>query len=123
MASKKTKNKKDAPVVTDDRFSLMHSAPNFQRIKSEKNKVVLDPRFAAVLKDERFRVPDSKYDKYGRRQSTKSAKDDLNAFYKIDETTKNDGESADEDFDEDDDLELADAEAELEASKEASSGL
>jgi hypothetical protein len=45
-----------APVVSDSRFSAMHSAPTFQRVKADSRKVKLDDRFAAVLTDKRFQV-------------------------------------------------------------------
>eukprot|EP00614_Pseudopedinella_elastica_P030970 CAMPEP_0172629010 /NCGR_PEP_ID=MMETSP1068-20121228/165097_1 /TAXON_ID=35684 /ORGANISM="Pseudopedinella elastica, Strain CCMP716" /LENGTH=162 /DNA_ID=CAMNT_0013439419 /DNA_START=9 /DNA_END=494 /DNA_ORIENTATION=+ len=102
------KTGKAPPVVTDGRFQGMHSAPTFQRIKRDKHKVKLDPRFSAVLNDERFQVPGGKYDKYGRKQDAQDSKDDLSAFYALEE----DG------YDNFDDL--AEAEAELEASKDKS---
>ncbi|CAM9561358.1 unnamed protein product, partial [Ectocarpus sp. 12 AP-2014] len=39
------------PVVSDSRFSSMHSAPAFQRVKPDERKVQLDDRFKAVLTD------------------------------------------------------------------------
>ena len=119
----------EAPVITDERFSGMHSMPTFKRVKADKHKVALDDRFLGVLTDERFRVPEAKYDKYGRKQEGRAkARDDLSSFYTLEEGGGGGGgggsdadDHADTD-DYDDDAELAEAEAELEAAKDASSG-
>lgn len=111
--------------VKDERFSSMHSKPTFQRMRTDKHKVALDPRFGAVLKDERFQVPASKYDKYGRKQKPSTAKDELSAFYTLEEESgardvaHDRGDSDDESVETDDD-DLAEAEAEIEAAKESS---
>ena len=114
MTSKKAKKGKregrgDVSLVTDERFSAMHSVPIFKPVAKDEHKVALDSRFSGVLTDERFRVPTSKYDKYGRKQAAGGAKDELSKFYTLD-----DGDDCD------DDNELADAEAEMEAAKDAS---
>ena len=110
------------PVVTDSRFAIAHTAPNFKRMQKDKHKVTLDERFSAVLTDERFSLPDSKYDKYGRKQTTKkSAKDALSAFYTLEEGGDNDDKDdvpeSDDNVDYD---ELYAAEAALEEGKEKS---
>jgi hypothetical protein len=43
-----------APVVGDTRFQKVHNDPRFARLSSKKNKLQIDKRFAAVLKDDRF---------------------------------------------------------------------
>ena len=86
--------------------------------------MALDSRFSAVLNDERFRVPESKYDKYGRKQSggKKGAADDLSAFYTLEDESGSGDEGGGGDFDKYDNYEdLVAAEAELEAAKDASS--
>ncbi|CAM9123101.1 unnamed protein product, partial [Scytosiphon promiscuus] len=78
------------PVVSDTRFSSMHSAPAFQRVKPDERKVQLDDRFKAVLTDPRFQVSSAKVDKYGRQVSKAStkAKSQLRAFYKVEDDQK-----------------------------------
>ena len=111
------------PVVTDSRFAIAHTAPNFKRMQKDEHKVTLDERFSAVLTDERFSLPDSKYDKYGRKQTKKkSAKDALSAFYTLENggDDKDDQGGAPESDDNEDYDELYAAEAALEEGKEKS---
>lgn len=121
MAPKKRSKESsgDVPIISDARFSDMHSAPIFKRMKAEKHKVTLDPRFAKVLNSDTFKVSEGKYDKYGRKQKKTEAKDELSSFY----TLGDDGDDQ-EDFDvnnDDDDDSLADAEEDLETNKDRSS--
>jgi hypothetical protein len=108
----------DVPVITDSRFADMHSAPIFKRMKAEKHKVVLDPRFAKALNSDTFKVSEGKYDKYGRKQKKTDAKDELASFYTLDD--EEEGGDDHDDFDEDDDDELAEAEQDIETSKDRS---
>jgi hypothetical protein len=99
---------------------MAHTAPNFKRVHKDKHKVALDARFSAVLTDERFSVPAAKYDKYGRKQSgKKSAKDELSAFYTLEEGGGDidDAPESDDNVDYD---ELYAAEAALEDNKDKS---
>ena len=90
MPPKKGKKKEhDGPppgVISDSRFSMSQSAPTFKRMKPEAHRTKLDMRFKAVLEDDRFRVPGSEMDKYGRKSKKgKSASDELSAFYTLDD--------------------------------------
>lgn len=76
--SKKSAGKKDDQ--TEDRFDA--SKPQFRQHKEKASKVVLDERFASVLTDPRFKL--QLKDKYGRKEK-KSAKDELSAFYVVDD--------------------------------------
>ncbi|GMF21400.1 unnamed protein product [Phytophthora fragariaefolia] len=60
--------------VRDQRFQKVHNDPR-------KNKLQIDGRFAAALKDERFQSVQGKYDKYGRRIEKKS--NELAKFYRL----------------------------------------
>jgi hypothetical protein len=70
--------------------------PQFRRPKEETAKVVLDERFTSVLTDSRFQL--DVQDKYGRKKKKKEAKDELSAFYTIedgDDATKKEGKDED----------------------------
>jgi hypothetical protein len=73
--------------------------PQFRRPKEETAKVVLDERFTSVLTDSRFQL--DVQDKYGRKKKKKEAKDELSAFYTIedgdDANNKGTGTKEDED--------------------------
>mmetsp|Transcript_33352 Transcript_33352/g.37933 ORF Transcript_33352/g.37933 Transcript_33352/m.37933 type:complete len:744 (-) Transcript_33352:177-2408(-) len=82
----------------DERFIAAVNRPQFQRRKAEKQKVVLDERFASVLTDSRFSVQTK--DKYGRKTKKKPTPEaELNEFYVIEK------KEADESDTEKDDIE------------------
>jgi len=58
-------------------------AQRFVRNSKRKNKLQLDGRFAAALKDERFQSVQGKYDKYGRRIEKKD--NEMKQFYRLEE--------------------------------------
>jgi hypothetical protein len=86
MGKNKNKNnnrvKPDAENETEDRFRAAETRPQFRSVKKHTSKVVLDERFASVLTDARFQL-DGK-DKYGRKKN-EAVKDDLTAFYTVEE--------------------------------------
>jgi hypothetical protein len=68
----------------DDSERFDSSKPQFRAPKGETSKVVLDDRFSSVLTDSRFQL-DAK-DKYGRKKKKKhQVKDELSAFYTIED--------------------------------------
>ncbi|KAG7383320.1 pre-rRNA-processing protein esf1 [Phytophthora pseudosyringae] len=69
--------------VRDQRFQKVHNDPRFARNSKRKNKLQIDGRFAAALKDERFQSVQGKYDKYGRRIEKKD--NELKKFYRLDD--------------------------------------
>ncbi|POM67379.1 Pre-rRNA-processing protein ESF1 [Phytophthora palmivora] len=69
--------------VGDQRFQKVHNDPRFARNSKRKNKLEIDRRFAAALKDERFQSVQGKYDKYGRRIEKKE--NELKKFYRLEE--------------------------------------
>ena len=79
-----------AGVVNDSRFSSMHNAPIFKKIKKDNNKITVDERFQTVLTDDRFRAVPGTIDIYGRKskKSTKAAAEkELNSFYQIEDNS------------------------------------
>jgi hypothetical protein len=85
--NKKIAEKKDNQ--TEDRFDA--SKPQFRQHKEKASKVVLDERFASVLTDPRFKL--QLKDKYGRKEK-KSTKDELSAFYVVQDNDEGKEESA-----------------------------
>ena len=92
MAKKNKSNKRrskkedDADEQMEERFQAAETRPQFRsssKSTSHQNKVVLDPRFASVLTDSRFQLEGK--DKYGRKQKRQAAKEELSAFYTIQE--------------------------------------
>jgi hypothetical protein len=105
-SSKKKKNKGKKKEVQqepegdfDERFIAAVNRPQFQNKKDEKNKVVLDERFASVLTDPKFSLQSK--DKYGRKKKGKknAAESELSEFYTVEKP---------EDSDQDDDEEEED---------------
>ncbi|CAM9336850.1 unnamed protein product, partial [Chrysoparadoxa australica] len=104
-----------APTESQDpRFHGMHTNPTFQRAKADSKKVKLDKRFAAVLTDDRFKVGGgAKVNKRGRPVKD-VAREDLKAFYTVDDEGEDgeegsDGSEGEEDIEE---LELEEKEEE-----------
>ena len=86
-----------AGVVNDSRFSSMHNAPIFKKVKKDNNKITVDERFQTVLTDDRFRAVPGTIDIYGRKskKSTKAAAEkELNSFYQIEDNSAPDDDAA-----------------------------
>ena len=80
--SKKKESKEElTDVDSSNRFDS--SKPQFREPKQKTTKVVLDERFASVLTDPKFQV--NVRDKYGRKKTKEKAKNELSAFYEIEE--------------------------------------
>lgn len=81
--SSKTKKKQGEENVveasSEDRFDA--SKPQFREPHVKTTKVVLDERFASVLTDPKFQI--NVRDKYGRKAQKQQAKNELSAFYEI----------------------------------------
>ncbi len=81
----------------DPRFSSMLSAPMFKKTRHDHNKVKLDGRFEAVLKDKRFTSSGGEVDKRGRKvHKDKSNVSELSEFYTIDQDDEKDNEESTE---------------------------
>lgn len=85
MAKKKkaSRKTKDDEVELEERFAAAETRPQFRSMKKNQNKVVLDERFASVLTDSRFQLQGK--DKYGRKKKRHAAKEELSAFYTIED--------------------------------------
>ena len=83
-SSKKPRHRDDGddddPI--EERFRAAETRPQFRPVKQQTSKVVLDERFASVLTDPRFQLEGK--DKYGRRKES-TAKDELSAFYTVED--------------------------------------
>ncbi|CEH16849.1 Uncharacterized conserved protein [Ceraceosorus bombacis] len=79
-----------APAQTDARFARLHTDPRFLRPAAHTSKVVLDNRFAHLLKpDSRSSSNGSsnkhRVDKFGRKLSQRDEQEDLARFYTLNE--------------------------------------
>ena len=79
-----------AAAASDPRFSAMHSAPTFKKVKKDSKKVQVDDRFKQVLTDERFRAVPGAVDSYGRKNKGggKAAAEELSSFYHVEESAE-----------------------------------
>ncbi|KAH6599823.1 hypothetical protein BASA50_002754 [Batrachochytrium salamandrivorans] len=75
----------DKPVVSDPRFSRVHSDPRFIKPKKDATKITIDHRFSGMLSSKDFGSTGKgpKVDKYGRKKTTTHSKE-LQQFYKLD---------------------------------------
>ena len=80
---KKTRKMVDpnASNVGEDRFRAAETRPQFRPTMKHSSKVVLDDRFASVLTDPRFQLHEK--DRYGRKKTKHDAKQELSAFYTV----------------------------------------
>ena len=80
----------------EDRFDT--SKPHFRKPSSKLSKIVIDERFSAALTDSRFQLDIR--DKYGRKSKKRNralkAKEDLGAFYTIDDAKRGDDDKKDQ---------------------------
>ncbi|KAK6350232.1 pre-rRNA-processing protein esf1 [Orbilia brochopaga] len=97
------------PVITDPRFSSVHSDPRFALPKKRYHAHTIDSRFKKVLEDDDF-ARTAKVDKYGRPLSVDKRREEIRRLYKF------------EDEDEDDDSEGDDEKVEKETSKKKKKG-
>ena len=91
---KKRGNKNKADEIVEDRFSAAETRPQFRSLKQNKSKVVLDERFSSVLTDPRFQLQGK--DKYGRKKKIQGAKEELSAFYTVEDDDRVEKEQKDE---------------------------
>jgi len=78
------KKDKTSRSAKEDRFAAAETRPQFRSIPKHQSKVVLDERFTSVLTDPRFQLEGK--DKYGRgKKKQQVTKEELSAFYTIEE--------------------------------------
>lgn len=78
--------KKEKKKRSEDRFAAAETRPQFRSLQKHQSKVVLDDRFSSVLTDPRFQLEGK--DKYGRGKKKQAAKEELSAFYTVEEDEK-----------------------------------
>ncbi|KXN72798.1 hypothetical protein CONCODRAFT_32445, partial [Conidiobolus coronatus NRRL 28638] len=81
--------------IEDDRFSKAQYDPRFLKPKKNDNKVKIDNRFKAMLKNDKEFGDRAKVDQYGRKVKS-TVKQDLSKFYELED----DEESSEEEVDE-----------------------
>ncbi|KAL1914908.1 uncharacterized protein VTP21DRAFT_7824 [Calcarisporiella thermophila] len=93
----KSNERNKGPITVDPRFAHVHNDPRFKRPKKKDQKVVIDKRFSVLLKDKEY-TGAPKVDKYGRPIASDKAKEDLKRYYKLDEEDESDSveDSSDE---------------------------
>lgn len=102
----------------DPRFTNIQTDPRF-RLPSKKNThVQIDKRFAHMLRDDDFSSR-AKVDRYGRKLTRNSGKDELKRYYRIED--ENEESSEDEDEDDEVKTELERVKAEASTSDDSSS--
>ncbi|KAJ0098230.1 hypothetical protein Patl1_29164 [Pistacia atlantica] len=90
---RKSKQKNDSDdidnkkkIITDSRFTSVHSDPRFQNVPKQKSKVEIDSRFNRMFTDKNFASSSAQYDKRGRpKEKHKSSANSLRHYYKIEE--------------------------------------
>ncbi|TYK20826.1 pre-rRNA-processing protein esf1 [Cucumis melo var. makuwa] len=82
-------------IITDARFSSVHSDPRFQNAPKHKAKVVIDSRFDQMFVDKRFSSSSTALDKRGRVKKGKS-ENPLRRYYKIEEKSDKDEDDNEE---------------------------
>lgn len=68
-------------MITDPRFSSLHSDPRFQNVPMHKSKVAIDSRFNRMFSDKRFASSSAHLDKRGRPKKS-SSENPLLHYYK-----------------------------------------
>jgi hypothetical protein len=80
-AERRERQEEEIELDTERRFDS--SKPHFRNPREQSEKVVLDERFASVLTDPKFKLDIR--DKYGRKKSKDRAKNELSAFYEVED--------------------------------------
>lgn len=101
-------------IITDARFSSVHSDPRFQNVPKHKSKVVIDSRFDQMFVDKRFSSSSAPLDKRGRVKKGKS-ENPLRHYYKIEEKSEKDEDDSEEGVEvEEDDSDTVGSDVEVE---------
>ncbi|XP_028774571.1 pre-rRNA-processing protein ESF1 [Neltuma alba] len=97
------KNILGGKVVSDPRFSSLHTDPRFREPPKRKTKVAIDSRFDRIFTDKSFLPSSAPVDKRGKVRQTNLRQGSLRHYYKMDEEGKReDEEDVEEGSDEDD---------------------
>lgn len=94
-------------LPADPRFANIQTDPRFRLPSKKSTHVQIDKRFAHMLRDDDFSSR-AKVDRYGRKLSKNSGKDELKRYYRIED--QDEGSSEDEDDEVERELERVNAE-------------
>ncbi|KAK6924527.1 hypothetical protein RJ641_010727 [Dillenia turbinata] len=77
-------NKNKKKIITDSRFSSVHTDPRFQKLSKHKTKVPIDSRFSRIFSDKKFASSSVPFDKRGKpkKQTSEST---LRHYYHFEE--------------------------------------
>ncbi|KAF7828993.1 Pre-rRNA-processing protein esf1 [Senna tora] len=92
-------------IITDPRFSSLHTDPRFREPPKHKTKVAIDSRFDRMFTDKSFSSSSAPVDKRGKPKKRNSQKSSLRHYYKIDEEGKREEVEEDEEESDEEDEE------------------
>ncbi|XP_034684314.1 pre-rRNA-processing protein ESF1 [Vitis riparia] len=78
------RSKNGGKIVTDARFSSLHSDPRFQKVPKHKSKVEIDSRFNRMFHDKSFTASSAPLDKRGKPKKDRSG-NTLSHYYRLEE--------------------------------------
>ncbi|KAL6345306.1 hypothetical protein AAG906_015789 [Vitis piasezkii] len=78
------RSKNGGKIVTDARFSSLHSDPRFQKVPKHKTKVEIDSRFNRMFHDKSFTSSSAPLDKRGKPKKDRSG-NTLSHYYRLEE--------------------------------------
>ncbi|OVA16199.1 hypothetical protein BVC80_957g11 [Macleaya cordata] len=79
-----SRNNHGNKIITDSRFSSVHSDPRFQKVPKHQSKVPIDSRFNRMFSDKNFSSSSAPVDKRGKPKNQKS-ENPLRHYYRLDE--------------------------------------
>jgi hypothetical protein len=89
------KGKSSGKIITDARFTSLHTDPRFMEGPRNKAKVAIDSRFNRMFTDKNFATSKARIDKRGKPKKKESTVDSLKHYYRSEKLFK-DEESGDE---------------------------
>ncbi|KAL8142081.1 hypothetical protein V2J09_015113 [Rumex salicifolius] len=95
VSEKDAKNHEGKRVITDDRFSKVHSDPRFQKVPKNKSKVIVDSRFSAALTSKAFAKSSAPLDKRGKLKKGAS-ENTLSRYYNLEDEKDKEEEEEEE---------------------------
>lgn len=84
VSEKDAKSHDRKRVITDERFTKVHSDPRFQKVPKHKAKVAIGSRFSAMLTNKHFAASSAPLDKRGKRKKG-SSENALHRYYSLEE--------------------------------------
>lgn len=84
VGAKDGRGKNGGKIITDDRFSSLHSDPRFQKVPKQKAKVEIDSRFNRMFHDKSFNSSSAPLDKRGKPKKDRMG-NTLSHYYRLEE--------------------------------------